>query len=267
VKLSYGTRGGHPLSSDALAQWLVSPRGQRLIDIEVRELRRVLPGMFGRSLLQIGSWGQGDQLIANSEMLHHAVVSTVGSSGNHGAQTVAEPDALPILDKSIDAALLPHTLEFAHSPHDVLREVDRILTDRGRLMILGFNPWSFWGIRQLLGWRYRAFPGGARFHSASRLCDWLELLGYEVTQVRRYGVGFPWWGDGISVGEPQSLRSLLGPLMEAYLVVAKKRVIPLTVMRTPRRAQVRPMIGAVSLPGARAVEANQVMHQVLPPTE
>jgi SAM-dependent methyltransferase len=229
--------------------WLRSPRGQRLLADEEHELRRVLPELFGRSLLQIGTWGRGDRLIATAEMLHHAVVGTVSRLG---AQTLAQPEALPILSKSVDAVLLPHTLEFAHSPHDVLREVDRILTDRGRLLILGFNPWSLWGLRQRLGMRYRAFPAGARFHSLSRVCDWLELLGYEVTLARRYGVGFP-WSEARSVGEPTSLRSLLGPLMEAYLVVAKKRVIPLSVIRHPLRSQVRPLIGAVSLPGARSI--------------
>ncbi len=249
MKASFGTRGGHPFSAFALSEWLASPRGKRLLTVEVRELQRVLPDLFGRSLLQVGSWGRSDELIAQSEMLHHAVVGTVAGPG---AQTLADPTSLPILDKSVDAVLLPHTLEFASSPHDVLREVDRILTDRGRLMILGFNPWSLWGLRQLTGWRYRAFPSGARFQSVSRVCDWLELLGYEVTLVRRYGTGFP-WADGISLGDPGSLRSLVGPLMQAYIIVAKKRVIPLSLMHLPRRAQVRPMIGAVSIPAARVV--------------
>jgi hypothetical protein len=40
--------------------------------------------------------------------------------------------------------------------------------------------------------------------------------------------------------------------MEAYMVVAKKRVIPLTATRVPRRAQVRPLLGTVGLPGARS---------------
>jgi SAM-dependent methyltransferase len=236
-----------------------SPRGRRLLEREEAELGAVLPELFGRSIVQVGSWGEGDRLIAASEMLHHAVVGTMGAAG---VQTVAQPDALPILDKSVDAVLLPHTLEFAHSPHDVLREVDRILTDRGRLMILGFNPWSLWGLRERLGLRYRDFPGGARFHSCSRVCDWLELLGYEVSLVRRYGVGFP-WTRSMSDGEPPTLRSLLGPLMPAYLVVAKKRVIPLTRMPLPRRAQVRPMIGAVGLSGVRAVSDSSA----LPPSE
>jgi hypothetical protein len=72
-----------------------------------------------------------------------------------------------------------------------------------------------------------------------------------VTLIRRYGVGFP-WNDPQSLGRSLGLSALLGPLMEAYMIVAKKRVLPLTAMRVPRRAQVRPLLGTVSLPGARS---------------
>ncbi len=245
---AYGSRGGEPFGRYALMLWLRSPRGQRLIAAEERELRRVLPELFGRAILQIGSWGRNERLLESADMPQRSVIGTVG---NLGANALADPDSLPILSNSVDAVLLPHTLEFASSPHNVLREADRVLTDRGRILILGFNPWSLWGLRERLGLRYRAFPEGSRFVAAHRVCDWLELLGYEVTLVRRYGVGFP-WGGSRSIGRSRSLRALLGPLMEAYMIVAKKRVMPMTVMRLPRRAQVRPLLGAVSLPGARS---------------
>lgn len=244
----YGTRGGQAFGRYALALWLRSPRGRRMLAAEEAEMKRVLPDLFGRTILQVGNWGRGTRLIDSAEMLHHAVIGTLGTLG---AQGVAVPEALPVLDKSVDAVLLPHTLEFAESPQKVLREADRVLTDRGRLIVLGFNPWSLWGLRERLGWRYPAFPPGARYQSLRRICDWLELLGYEVSLVRRYGVGFPWTRPR-SLGEPSGLRALIGPLMEAYVVVAKKRVIPLDIRRLPARAQVRPLIGAVGLPAARS---------------
>ena len=42
--------------------------------------------------------------------------------------------------------LLPHTLEFATDPYAIVREVDRVLVGEGRLLVLGFRPWSLWGI-------------------------------------------------------------------------------------------------------------------------
>ncbi len=244
--------GGQPFNRQALRTWLASPRGKRLLAIEERELARVLPSLFGRHCLQIGNWGDG-QLLASADMLHHAVLGTlVDSFGD--AQAVIKPDALPILERGVDAVLLPHTLEFTPSPHNLLREVNRILSDRGRLMILGFNPWSLWGLRRVLGIGARAFPPGARFHGTGRLGDWLELLDFEVTELRRFGVGFP-WTEARTAGEPFTITSLATPLAEGYLIIAKKRVVPMSLVTRLPRAQIKPMVGR-ALGGVAATPAS-----------
>lgn len=239
-------RGGRPLTRYTLSLWLRSPRGRRVLALEERELRRVLPDLFGRHILQIGTWGRGQRLLAAAELPHRAVLGTVDQ---FDAQSLAEPERLPILSKSVDAVLLPHTLEFTRQPHSVLRETSRILTDRGWLLILGFNPWSLWGLRSRLGLRYRAFPACARFISSVRLCDWLELLDFEVVQVRRFGIGFPWAAPRAE-DEPFGLHSLLNPILESYLIVAKKRVIPMSLVARLPRAQVRPLLPAGVVGGA-----------------
>lgn len=239
--------GGVPLNRQNLNLWLQSVRGKRLLALEEAEIRRLLPDVFGRHVLQIGSWGQGAQLVASAETLHKAVLGTV--SGDH-ASALVDPAQLPLMSKSVDAILLPHTLEFTGSPHTVLREVNRVLNDRGRLFVLGFSPWSGWALRNRLGLRHRAFPPGARFHSVGRLHDWLSLLDFEVTEVRRYSIGFPWVGPR-TVGAPWSLGNLISPFSEAYLLVARKRVIPMTLVGRVRRAQIRPLVG-VTAPAAQS---------------
>ena len=251
MKNSRARRGGRPFNRHTFESWLHSPRGGRLLALEEREVRRVLPEVVGRHLLQIGSWGHGGQLLAAGETLHSAVLGTVSGLG---AQALTEPESLPLLAKSVDAVLLPHTLEFARSPQSVLREVNRVLTDRGRLFVLGFNPWSAWGLRRALGLRYRAFPQGARFHGAGQICDWLELLDLEVIEVRRYGVGFPWL-ESRSDGDPFDLGSIVHALSEAYLLVARKRVVPINWVGKAQRAQIRPLIG-VPASDARTNAAN-----------
>lgn len=242
-------QGGRPFSRRTLELWLRSPRGKQLIELERRELARVLPEVFGRHLLQIGSWGNGDELIGSAETLHRAVLGTVGELG---AGALTEIERLPIAEKSADALVLPHTLEFTHSPHNLLREANRVLSDRGRLFVLGFNPWGLWGFRERLGLRYRAFPHGARFYSVGRLCDWLELLDLEVTEVRRFGVGFP-WNAARSDGEAWSVASLTRPFAEAYLLSARKRVLPMNFVGRVSRAQVRTLVG-VATPAVRRDE-------------
>lgn len=237
-------RGGRPFNRYTLELWLRSKRGRAMLALEERELRRVLPDLFGRHVLQIGSWGRGDRLLESSEMLHRAVLGTVQ---NFGAQALVQPERLPLAEKSVDAVVLPHALEFSRAPHPVLREVNRVLNDRGRLIILGFNPWSLWAWRQRLGLRDRAFPPGARFLSAGRVCDWLELLDFEVVEVRRFGIGFPWTApasDHVGLGRWFSSWS------EGYALVAKKRVIPVTLVGRTKPALVKPLVGGVPVPGA-----------------
>ena len=243
-------RGGLPMSRFALGQWQRCPRGRQLMELEQRELSRLLPDVFGRHVLQIGSWAHGEELIQSAETLHRAVLGTVSDCG---AAALIESERLPVASKSVDAVVLPHTLEFSTSPHHVLREVNRVLSDRGRLFVMGFNPWGIWGLRQRLGLRDRAFPGGARFYSAGRLCDWLELLDLEVVEIRRFSLGFPWVAAR-SDGESWSLAAMASPLSEAYLLAAKKRVIPMRLVGRPARAQIRPLVG-IAAPAARRDES------------
>lgn len=239
--------GGRAFDRHALDLWLRSPRGRRLLELEERELARSLPDLFGRHLLQIGSWGRGTRLLGASQMLHSAVLGTVPG---FDAQALAAPAHLPVMEKSVDAVLLPHCLEYAASPQSVLREVNRVLTDRGRVLVLGFNPWSFWGLRQAVGLRYRAFPEGARLVSVRRLRDWLELLDFEVCELRRFGAGFP-WNAPHSDGLGNALQRLFDALADVYLLTAKKRVIPMTLIGRPLRASLKPALGAAPAAEAR----------------
>ena len=63
----------------------------------------------------------------------------------------AAPDFLPIETNSIDLVLLPHILEFSSNPHQILREVQRVLMPEGHVIVCGFNPRSLWGVRGLFG--------------------------------------------------------------------------------------------------------------------
>ncbi|HVT37147.1 MAG TPA: methyltransferase domain-containing protein [Nevskiaceae bacterium] len=244
------SRGGLPLTRHALATWLASPRGRRVMDMEQAEMRRLLPDVFGRHVLQIGSWGQQGELIGGAETLHRAVLATVRDDAC--ASAVIDPENLPLPANSVDAVILPHSQEFARSPHNVLREASRVLNERGKLFVFGFSPWSGWALLRLLGFGYRAFPSGARFHGAGRICDWLELLDFEITEVRRFGTGFPWLKSR-SEGEAWNLANLVYPFAEAYLLVAKKRVLPMNFVGRVQRAQVRPLVGVpVPAPGAQS---------------
>ena len=105
-----------------------------------------------------------------------------------GSQIVIAHDfaELPFASQSLDLVVLPHVLEFADEPHQVLREVERVLIPEGQVIICGFNPASLWGIRQSTGRLSGAhfLPQNAEFISLLRLKDWLKLLNMEVNRGR-----------------------------------------------------------------------------------
>jgi SAM-dependent methyltransferase len=105
---------------------------------------------------------------------------------------VADLDAIPMLDNSVDFVLLHHTLEFSENPHQVLREVSRVLAPGGNLVIVGFNRWSLFGVRrwfsQITG---VTAPWAHHPLSTGRLIDWMHLMSCEPMGVARGFYGLP----------------------------------------------------------------------------
>src|SRR5690606_4915168 len=98
---------------------------------------------------------------------------------------VCDTSALAIASDSVDAVILPHTLERIRSPHALLREVDRVLRADGQIIVLSFAPTGPWGLRHLLS--PNGYPvGQKRMIREGRLRDWLELLSFECGSARGY---------------------------------------------------------------------------------
>jgi len=105
-------------------------------------------------------------------------------------------EELPFASQSIDLVVMPHILEWAQEPHQVLREVDRVLVAEGQVIIIGFNPASLWGLRQALAraGAHPYLPRDGQFISVPRIKDWLKLLSFE-TNRGRFGCYAPWAGS------------------------------------------------------------------------
>ena len=174
--------------SNELAQWLETPPGRYLLDWEQAQLDRAVADLFGFHALQLGL-PELEALRANR--MPHRWLAGDGANGAAAIRAVAlhcDTDALPFPERSLDLVVLPHTLELARDPHLTLAEVERVLVPEGRVVILGFNPASLWGLRQRagrlrqrLGGRGPAYlPRAGDFIGYLRLRDWLRLLSFEV---------------------------------------------------------------------------------------
>lgn len=240
----------------ALRAWYGGMLGKRLLDEECRLLDEVLPNLFGYHLLQVGVPAPIN-LIEASRVSHCMVLADLphpepGLPRERCLHGVAA--ALPIATDSLDVLLLPHTLEFEANPHEVLREADRTLVPEGHVVILMFNPWSLWGLRRMVtGWRDRS-PWCGRFLNASRLKDWLALLGFDTIAVRGYFFRPPIHHAGL-LHRLRFLERAGGrwwpALGGAYILIARKRVTTLTPIRPRWRSQTRLFPGRVSQAGVR----------------
>jgi SAM-dependent methyltransferase len=185
-----------PSRTDVLASWFATPPGQYLLAWEQAQLDRVVTDLFGFHALQLGV-PELDALRAN-RMPHRWVSADHAGPAPRAVSLRAHGDALPFAERSLDLVVLPHTLELALDPHQTLAEVERVLMPEGRVVILGFNAASLWGLRQRLG-RLRQTLGGraglflprpGEFIGYWRLRDWLRLLSFEV-EGGRFGAYRP----------------------------------------------------------------------------
>lgn len=174
--------------------WLRTPAGRYAIGWEQAQFDAAVADAFGYFALQCGL-PEIDCLRENRIQCRiHARLAddrsdlpgTVGSTLT--TVRIDSFEELPFGAQTLDLVALPHVLEFAQDPHQVLREIDRVLRPEGRLLVAGFNPISLWGARHALSGRALApaLPHDGRLIAVPRLRDWLGLLGFESDHAR-YG--------------------------------------------------------------------------------
>ena len=255
-----------------MAHWLRTPPGRYLLAWEQAQLDSHVADVFGFHALQLGL-PELDALRAN-RMPHRwlgaeSVVPDdpapdTASPGLAGAPAADPPppraavalrcdfDALPFPSASLDLVVLPHALELTRDPHQALREVERVLVPEGRVVIVGFNAASLWGLRQRLGRMRRGLalgrpkplfmPRGGEYLGYWRLRDWLRLLSFEIERGRfgcyRPPLASQRWLDRFAWMEPAGDRwwPVLGAV---YFLVAVKRVRGMRLVGLARRERVK----------------------------
>ena len=219
-----------------------------LLEQERARVGSSLECAFGLHCVQIGAWGAPDAFLAHARTRRTALVAMPGAPG---AALFAEASALALQTDSVDVMLLPHTLEFEPDPHEVLREVGRVLRGEGELLVLGFEPLGSWSLRNAFT-RGGCPPGLRRTISESRLADWLKLLGFEVGSAERYLYAPPI--RALHTGKARGWLERMGRrawprLSGAYLLHARKRVHSMTPVRL--RTRLRTAVIGVAEPAAR----------------
>ncbi|MEM7540875.1 MAG: methyltransferase domain-containing protein [Pseudomonadota bacterium] len=248
-----------PSQVQELRTWIAASPGKLVAAVERQILDRLLPDLFGYHIVELGTHF-GETLLGSSRISHKIHLDFQHRSQGP-CSLVGRVESLPLDGASIDVLVIPHLLEFSSDPHAVLREAERVLIGEGHLVIIGFNPWSMFGVWGML-WRWQGVPPwGGRFLSASRAKDWLKLLGFDVTVTHKASFRPPLKSDRLN--ERLSFLEKLGgycwPIFgNVYVIVAKKRVLARTPPRLIWKNRRRLVSGGVVEPTVRA--PNNAVH-------
>ena len=235
--------------------WLDTPLGRRCLLAEQALVSAALEQVFGEQFLQIGLWGGEDSFARYARAQRTTLVDW---RPGIAAQMLSDTHALAVATGSVDAVLLPHTLELVPSPHALLREVDRILRADGRVVVLSFNPNGLWGLRQVLSSRGYP-PGHRRPILESRLRDWLKLLSFDVDNRERYCHTLPLETARRFAAFPREdwANRWMPMLGGGYLLSAQKRVHPMTPIRPRWRRRRLNVVGGLVEPTTRSPHAHR----------
>lgn len=214
-------------------QWLASSHlGKSLLQEETHALSGMLDRHFGKHALLIGVPNQY-KLLSSCRIPCHSLVSPLVHQHKNIDSVESDLHELPILTGSIDLVMLPHTLEFVDNPRGLLQEACRIIKPEGLIVISGFNPYSFWGIKKIFS-AQKSNPWLGNLNQVHKVKHWLRLADFELEKQHSLLFRLPVESAGLykkfqfieKVGKP--LFPFLGG---EYILVARAKVIPLTPIR------------------------------------
>lgn len=243
-----------PDQFDPLQTWYRSALGAEVANLECGCVQRLLANTFGYYLVQIGASERFGEALTASRIRHRILLSGARpGDAFRGLSIVGEPTALPLASDSLDAVLLPHVLEYSDRPRAILAEVERALIPEGRLILLGFDPLSLWGLGRLWWPAWGRPPWNGRWRLAVQVERWLSELGFEI-EARERALFCPPFvsptGSRCQVVESFGRRfwPLFGGL---YAIRAVKRVAPLTPVKPYRTSRHALLPGGAVRPTTR----------------
>lgn len=141
-------------------------------------------------------------------------------------------EELPIASDSIDLVLLPNILQNHRNPHQILREVERVLIPEGVAVIIGRNPVSWLGLKHyFLRFKAKQKPIFCDI-SRRRLGDWFSLLGFDI----EHEINISLSNSHFQQGKYHPWVKKMGQFFcdwfcSYYIIVARKKVSTLTPLR------------------------------------
>lgn len=167
-----------------LDEWYQSDIGRKLRAETEPTLRPWLEKTVGYYAAHIASFEVDNELLSGSRVRSQCIVNATRYSDSG---LLADFSELPFATESMDLIVAHHIFEFIPKPHKFLREVERVLIPEGILIVIAFNPISYYGLFKMFQLHGRANPPWCgNFYSPVRVKDWLSVLGFKIKELRYF---------------------------------------------------------------------------------
>ncbi len=186
--------------------------------------------IFGYYAIQIGALSGHRNLLESTRIAADFSIASDYDLDKHELEVdaISSLEQLPIATDNVDLVIASHVLELSDDPHQVLREIDRVLVPEGHCILIGFNPFSLSRIGRLIQGGFSRKKNIFKMRSVPRVRDWFSLLGFEIVDVHymgmRLGTNNPKIFDRLSWLERWG-RFAAPVLGNMYLFHVKKQVI------------------------------------------
>ena len=155
--------------------WFDSQLGKSLVSFEQKTLEKYLDQKFGYYALQLGE--HKSNLIKNTKIKHQIIVSGMDKNVD------LDPEWLPFGFDSIDLTLCLHLFEKAGDPKKLMDELFRVTVSGGYIILCGFNPISFAGLRKTVKFD-NFFPWNSDFLSISKVQNMMKESGFTIRESK-----------------------------------------------------------------------------------
>lgn len=132
-----------------LREFYASPLGQVSARLIQRRVQAFWPNLQHQRLVGLGyALPYLEPYLGQSERTLAFMPAQQGvlpwPQGQKSLAALVHEEMLPLPDQSVDRVLLVHAIEHAHHVRPYLREIWRVLTGNGRLLVIAPNRRSFW---------------------------------------------------------------------------------------------------------------------------
>lgn len=225
--------------------WYKTPAGKASLGKVDDFCTDILSETFGYYAIQIGFLSGDYNLLKNSRITAGFSIATENKITKvEQTSAVSSIEHLPIATDNVDLVVASHVLELSNDPHQVLREIDRVLVPDGDCILIGFNPYSISRIKDIFG---ALLPRNIKsrnkkdykMRSVSRVRDWFSLLGFEVIDVNYLGMRSKLTDSSSfkSMNLLERLKNYASPFMGTlYVLHVKKQVIKMRPYKKVWRA-------------------------------